>query len=350
MQKLESIQALRAIAAATVAFAHCFTTLRTQLGDDFDAIIQIVGIGGAGVHVFFVVSGFIMVYCNAHHFGERAFMPVFLRRRLVRIYAPYWIVIAVNLPILYALGLLSHRSGTDLLEAVLLLPSNASTLLYVGWTLSYELYFYAIFCLMLMLPGWLTLYAMTAVFCALIGIGVLWPGPKGPFLLVATNSLLIEFVAGAWIAWAFLKGPRVPVGLAWAALAAGIAGFGVTLFIDRSQLPTVVTAGLPSALVVAGLVYLEAHGRALRFFSRLQRLGDASYSLYLLHAVLLPPLAVLTVEGMRFGLGTALLWTAVVFPLCLWLSILFSERVEHPAIRAVNQHLRRTPKAARTRS
>src|SRR3954452_6003020 len=88
--KIESLQALRAIAALSIAILH---VLNEAIAFDpsgaaarwHDALPW-----GAGVDLFFVISGFVMVYSSGDLFGQRDGASRFMLRRLIRIVPLYW--------------------------------------------------------------------------------------------------------------------------------------------------------------------------------------------------------------------------------------------------------------------
>jgi peptidoglycan/LPS O-acetylase OafA/YrhL len=73
VQKLRSVQALRAIAACAVVVLHAVPDARAPVGG--------AGYGAAGVDLFFVISGFIMANVSKGRTGSE-----FVRDRLWRIY------------------------------------------------------------------------------------------------------------------------------------------------------------------------------------------------------------------------------------------------------------------------
>src|SRR5215204_7303162 len=87
MKTLASIQVLRAIAACVVALAHIHGDLKYHMGV---SLMPVFSVGGVGVDIFFVISGFIMVYVSAPTFGEASASRVFLLRRICRIVPLYW--------------------------------------------------------------------------------------------------------------------------------------------------------------------------------------------------------------------------------------------------------------------
>jgi exopolysaccharide production protein ExoZ len=108
--------------------------------------------GGGGVDIFFVISGFIMVYTTqSHHVGPFSFFV----NRVVRIVPIYWLLtlavftLAVIAP--HLLGA-TRAAPSELLKSLLFIPfakSNGAVqpILFLGWTLNYEMFFYMLFAL-----------------------------------------------------------------------------------------------------------------------------------------------------------------------------------------------------------
>jgi exopolysaccharide production protein ExoZ len=161
--------------------------------------------------------------------------------------------------------------------------ANQAPVLSVGWTLSYEMYFYLLVALGLFLSRKQFLIALGCFFAA----STLLPWPvSGPIAATITNSLLLEFYAGFLIGTAYKSGMKLPTWVSCAFLACGAALFYAWIA------GTITTAralswGLPSVLLVAGSVFLE-RSASVNFPRWLMALGDSSYSLYLSHFLLLP--------------------------------------------------------------
>ncbi|MBA4334995.1 MAG: hypothetical protein C0420_08825, partial [Methylobacterium sp.] len=85
------IQVLRALAAFMVAVHHVqpdAAVLARLAGQPFAGSDLLPWM--AGVDIFFVVSGFIMVHASASLFDRPGAPALFLKRRLVRIVPLYW--------------------------------------------------------------------------------------------------------------------------------------------------------------------------------------------------------------------------------------------------------------------
>src|SRR5688572_1031667 len=157
--KLYSVQALRAIAALMVLLYHLVNTgafgWKSADGNLIQPAALISAIGFAGVDLFFVISGLVMTVTCYDRFGRRGQWAPFLARRLIRIYPLYWLVSLGVLAICWLWPELAARdkfSRPTLLKSFLLWPQVEYPIVAVGWTLTYELFFYLVFAGLLLLP------------------------------------------------------------------------------------------------------------------------------------------------------------------------------------------------------
>jgi exopolysaccharide production protein ExoZ len=281
------VHLLRAAAALAVMIAHAHqSALLIGVGD----YVPDFPMGAAGVDLFFVISGFVMVVASAELFGQRGAPPYFFLRRLARIVPLYWLTTGIFVFILFA-G--RHHSSSWLSMSEVLtslffipysLPNGAVVPVYgLGWTLNYEMMFYVIFSAVLFLRP--------RVAISILSLSMLWLAyivPRYGFgvpISFWANPLIVEFVFGMVIGLARLEGYRMPnwlaVGLFIAALcwfAASAAIFGGLAF-NREF-----CWGLPAAAMIAGggLSKTDFPSRN-RLAQLLVLLGDASYALYLVH-------------------------------------------------------------------
>ena len=252
------IQYLRGLAATGVVIFHAYADPLAPTGFSFE-------LGAHGVDVFFVISGFIM-YSAAR---DERFVQ-FISRRLIRVFPLYWIATIVAVAIYLAFGG-NRPSGTETVLSLALIPhyseahrSEIWPILVPGWTLSYELFFYALFAVGIATRRVVAVPILAIV--ALVTLGALVRPVLAP-LVVATNPLLIEFALGLLIAVVMHRLPALLPIVALASLAAALAG----AFAGSSQ--TTVFAG--SAAIVAGALWLERR-RPGQPIVGLRMLGDAS--------------------------------------------------------------------------
>ncbi|MEM9198626.1 MAG: acyltransferase [Pseudomonadota bacterium] len=279
--RLGGLQALRGAAAAMVVLFHLEVfVLPHFLGL---SLWDGLGMGYAGVEIFFVLSGFIMAHVHGRDLGMPGAPGRFLWRRAVRILPVYWLVLLVVLSGRAALG--GPLPGWQtLLGSALLLPVD-EPVLRIAWTLSFEALFYLVFALVIWRPrfgrGLVTAWLL-AVLASLV-----LPPPAQPLAPVAglLSPYLLLFalgvVAGRW--W-----HRVPQGAAGSLVVLGVLGLlGIGLgealaSLDLPKSLRTLLYGCSAAAIIAGLAAIGRSAR-LRTPRLLIHLGDASYALYLLH-------------------------------------------------------------------
>ena len=265
MQRFRSIQALRAVAACAVVVLHAYPEPHTALGN--------AQYGAFGVDLFFVISGFIMAQvAQGRSAGQ------FLRDRLWRIYPLWWVAL---LPWLFIL----QRGPVFVASSLTLWPIYQGgyyvPLLKVGWTLSFELLFYA--------GMTLALRSRPAVPLALYGLMLIGSLTIGsPLLHFVGSPMVLEFLMGLIIA----RLPRravlawlIPAGIAALALTSPALGDVEATLTGHSALQRAIAWGIPAALIVWGTLSIEPLFKR-RLFNVPVALGDASYSIYLFHPLI----------------------------------------------------------------
>ncbi len=250
--------------------------------------------GTSGVDLFFVISGFIMVVTTN---GGDVSPFDFWRKRIVRVVPLYWLLtllmvaVAMMMPSLFKT---LQVAPTTLLQSLFFVPHFSRSfpgqvwpLLVPGWTLNFEMFFYAVFGASLFLPGRARLPTLTVSLVALAAIGAIF----GPFTTAPaqtyTHPMLIEFVTGAWIATLWLRGRlRLPV---TASIAMVVLGAALLVLRDEPPLGSI-TQIVGAALAVAGALNPRFGAWHFKVW---QALGDSSYSLYLTHLFTLGALRLL---------------------------------------------------------
>ncbi len=95
-QTLDSIQALRGIAASLVVLYHTAVVERAYGHSSFQPLSPFHFFGAEGVDLFFVISGFIIVWTSFDSFEKPSAIPKYLARRVARIFPLYWIFFAFS--------------------------------------------------------------------------------------------------------------------------------------------------------------------------------------------------------------------------------------------------------------
>jgi exopolysaccharide production protein ExoZ len=274
--------------------------------------------GTRGVDIFFVISGFVMIYSSQRLFGSPSGWKIFAERRIMRIVPLYWLITTLKVfVLLLTAGFALHAtlSPTTVVCSYLFLPSRnldgkLAPLVAVGWTLNFEMLFYFLFALALFLRA--NVFKFVGIALALIAIGAYFRDPSWPPIAFYLNSIVLEFYLGMLVAKACLEGIYLPRKFSCLLLACGLT---LLLFPATDwNLPKFLITGLPASLIVwsaASLGKLEE--RIPRF---VLYLGDASYAIYLIHPFVCPfPPAVLSRLHMDHP------WPSVVLSVALGLGV-----------------------------
>jgi peptidoglycan/LPS O-acetylase OafA/YrhL len=302
MAKLLTLQVARGVAVNLVVFFHLFSaeTLYTAGG----VLPSFTVYGFAGVDLFFVLSGFIMVAVAGRGVGPLQF----LWRRAVRIYPTYWLGSLVVLVILLVAPAMHHsgvRMPSSLWRSFLLVPDRTSPLLGVGWTLVHEIYFYLVFAVFLALRTPI-LVGLIAWGLVIVGLTAFAPNEVAgsPVLQVATNPLTAEFMMGA-VVGVLWRNYYTPAALFVGGAGLAVLGLSITYAAPALSLVSisyparsiivnpdlgawpVVLFGIPSALIVYALAAVEHRTRSPRPPALLVALGDWSYATYLIHVLVI---------------------------------------------------------------
>jgi exopolysaccharide production protein ExoZ len=294
--QLDSIQVLRGVAAVAVVIYHAVISLTLHLPSDIvlppaklSSILPFVNIGAAGVDVFFVLSGFLMVYIAGPYVSGKRSVGHFVAQRLVRIWPPYAaITLAVCIMLLRHEGTGSFDLQPRRLLSFLLIPSfnsrgDVSPILGVGWTLYYEAMFYAVFAFVLSFSTSHLLLGLVSGLGSIFLVGWLLPS-NWALHQVLTDPVMFEFLLGGVVAlWFSRKKIPFPHPMLWI-------GVGLLMFAifggptQRGLMSRLFEQGIAAATIFCGVLLLQGRVRWPRWFLLV---GDASYSIYLIHLPLI---------------------------------------------------------------
>ena len=347
--RLETLQGLRFMAALLVVWDHSILALIRRgapLNDIYDFA---AACGGLGVAIFFGISGFVMVMTTYSDFGTPGASRAFILRRLLRIIPLYWAATVV------ALIVLNDHQTFDLIlfvKSLLFIPSlnrlgSMAPTLGVGWTLNYEMFFYALFAIFLMFSRKLGLALIIAMLVVLVFSGFLLdsvierPFGSGHFLLYYLNPIMLYFIIGISVALLYFNFRDITGTISFTSavivqsLCVGVA-MGFLRFWPGEAGQHLVF--FPAVLITLLIAAVAAPPRAGEFGHELLSLGgDSSYSLYLVHGFVLGPLSIIWVR--LFGLNPWLPFLPVSLVICSIGGVLCYSRIEKPVLRALRRRL-----------
>lgn len=297
--RLDSLTSLRFFAAFGVVVYHCALYM-PDIPWPFHALVQY---GHAGVTFFFVLSGFVLTWSRRTGDTKRNFYI----RRFARVWPSHFVTTLLAIPVMMLAG---EPALWAAFPAVLLLlhawiPPGSWHYAFNGpsWSLSAEAFFYALFPLLVGMAGWRTskLRRIAILTCAALLAGgivtaLVLPSYTWGFILGVNPAYRVgEFILGIVIALAVERGrmPRIPMTYATTILAASYVGLAIAAWaMNWGELP----AFVPALVLLAGFVLLiisaaqrDIEGRTGGLLSSpiMLRLGEASFALYLVHALVI---------------------------------------------------------------
>ncbi len=324
-----NIQVLRGVAATLVVWHHLQAMVNSTFGTSFAS-----SIGTIGVDIFFVISGFIMFY-RGYSTPDR--IPFFLISRFFRIVPLYWLG-TFALVALFLLGFnpngVHHLTPTTVLESVFFIPTalpdgRHELVLSLGWTLMYELFFYALFAISFFARSRVLSFVLIAVaLCSTSLIGTLVDG-LSYLQMYYLAPITIEFLYGAILGLIFdkisIKSKRVLLSGAAASFLAAVSmlfAFYELGLVDVGKFGArFLTFGIPAFLIVLAALLLEK-ANVRKDSGALIRWGDISYSLYLFHPLTLQAAikgADQVVPQNTFGIGLAIIFAMGITLAASWI-------------------------------
>ncbi|GAA4332073.1 acyltransferase [Mucilaginibacter gynuensis] len=294
-RKLEGIQILRGIAAAMVVFCHVVNAVYNyDHGQSLLAKKQFILWGTSGVDIFFVISGFIIYITTVNKNRQADSAPAFMLKRALRIYPLYWLFTTVY--VLLILSGLAFRSNpiTPLytISSYLLIPADKPghhgfihPIVSQGWTLAYELYFYLIFSLGILLKQkkHFILYLCISL-SVLAGLALSFKSVYLPVTGLISSPLIMEFVLGVLLARLFLHLQKSQLLFKSNYLCALLIAIALlALYFEPVNVSRVAyRAPLAGLMLLTAAMLCPVRSAVNRY---LIYLGDASYSVYLTHGL-----------------------------------------------------------------
>ena len=336
--KIDSLQAIRAFAAIFVMLFHGTEILHERLGYLF--LNNIFNAGFSGVDIFFVLSGFIILHTSS--VGKNNIVN-FIKKRFIRIYPVYWLI-TVLLIVLFFISPTadqSYKGEFDVIVGSFLLIPQKQYVVGVAWTLAYEVIFYLVFAATFFRNPKFLLYAF-ASWVVIILIFYFFNIKTGFFAIDSlTRPVILNFALGCMVAFLYKQYPnfRNSGWIFWGAMLLFLLTWSIFYQIKASNstaftgdMARVYLFGIPASFMIFGALYLTvAIPRILVF------LGDASYSIYLLHGTVLSLLIKIIFKLKLSTMFSSFEGAITLFILTLVISCLFYSIVERKILKLFNK-------------
>jgi peptidoglycan/LPS O-acetylase OafA/YrhL len=266
------VEAMRGVAALSVVCGHAVSMRPDVVGPGLaEGALTILA---SGVDIYFVISGFIIATTAA---AQRDPLN-FAFRRAVRIYPVYWLVLLAAF-VSSSWIALSPEERPALDFGLIFAWTYPNWYLVPAWSIAFEMHFYAAVAAMLAIaPN--RLFELLFAGLGLVVVAIVLRLQLG----IYSHPLVLEFGAGVGIAYLQRNGGlrfsrRIP------AVSACLFALGwYWIFVHGSadpQFARVGTYGLAAGLLIYAVVSAEIEGQS--FSPILQWLGQISYSLYIVH-------------------------------------------------------------------
>lgn len=290
---INSIQFLRGIAALAVVVHHTGGYVKryfepTVLWGDYFSI------GFGGVDLFFVISGFIIHFTSEKYVDKPSKLGEYLKKRFVRVFPIHWFILTLLFVSGWLITSVFHRNIFSIgyphtlsayLQTYTLFPLHFA-INPVTWTLSYEVFFYLIFALLIIskrlwfIPLSILLVSGYTIYQNYLQDGGVAEMTYFKFIFSGYN---FEFMFG-FLIYQFYDQLKFTTIVSVILLFVGLGifmgfGYGVSDFDNYKRL---LIFGFPSALIVVAMLNLERN-QTISIPKFWILLGDASYSLYLIH-------------------------------------------------------------------
>ncbi|WP_353100010.1 acyltransferase family protein [Stenotrophomonas lactitubi] len=262
---LQSLQALRGVGAVAVVVYHALS-MHPFL--NFRA-------GAAGVDLFFVISGIVMCLSLRPETTPLDFM----KRRVIRVVPMYWIATTLAAAYFYIRYPDIPPSTMHIARSYLFAPPPEGfgmPVLYPGWTLNFEMFFYVALSLMLVAKRMVIPLAV-CLLAALSSVGSVIPLLAKAYYF---NPIILEFAAGMVVGLAIKAGyrPRKVEGCIYL-----VTALVLIVVHNHYRSEGVLPWALPSILLIVGALAFETSKLVTHRLTQL--IGEASYSIYLFHAL-----------------------------------------------------------------
>lgn len=330
-KKMEWIQALRGIAALMVLFFHMRP--HWELSPYLSPVSKISSWGFVGVDIFFVLSGFV-IYLSAHKSVAEKGLYIFLLKRFSRVFLGYWpALILLALTTLFIFSQELPNVEKILFSVFLLYPNMSDNWLSPAWSLTMELYFYSWIAVIALFPRQFHFKVILFTILLLLGWGLGWLFFDRPLvfngeqpLRFVLTGLGIEFLMGAMIANFYIRKNyfthknSLTFFFSIALIISGLVLGMSSPYFDRVEILRALSFGLAGVgFLIISILLENSHYSPPKW---LINTGNASFSLYLIHII------ILDISGLlRFTLNITSVEILLIYLLLLPLVIIFLSNI-----------------------
>jgi exopolysaccharide production protein ExoZ len=307
MAQLKSLQITRFIAATSVAYLHI------KCNPFF---------GGFGVDIFFVLSGFVM--CLVISNGETT--KQFLINRLSRIAPLYWLLTVMAFMLAAIAPTLFNSTTANpifLFKSLFFIPyikenGTVSPMIPVGWTLNYEIFFYTLIFIALLLwrKYWEVIVSVTLVSIYIVSMQ---QDSKFAYSIFFGYPIYLEFILGIFLYKVYAKKQNIFKQISpYIAMTLVCISYLAMVLVDLLEITSYryLFLGIPASIFVFGALGLEKSIPSIspRLIAILVAMGNASYATYLSHLYV--------VEGIRKVFAPRAPWFDIYSPVGVCLTLI----------------------------
>jgi exopolysaccharide production protein ExoZ len=347
---INSIQFLRGFAALAVVIHHTGGYVKRYyephflFGDKFS-------IGFAGVDLFFVISGFIIHFTSKNYLNNPSKLKEYLQKRFNRVYPIYWIITTILFASSWLIVQILNKNIFSIgypdtflayIQTYTLFPLHFA-INPVTWTLSYEIFFYLCFALLIISKR---LWIIPALILAISFYNIFINIPeivevKLSYFNFIFSGYNFEFMLG-FLIYQFYKKIKLSnlISVILLIIAFSIIvllGYGIG---DYDSYKRVLTFGFSSGLILLALLNLEQN-QAISFPTFTITLGNSSYALYLIHfPMMLLMNKIPQILGYKFNASQEVWYSYFIIISIIFTSIFVHKWIEMPVAKKLSSYLK----------
>ena len=348
---INSIQFLRGFAALAVVIHHTGGYVKRYYEPTL-LFKDSFSIGFAGVDLFFVISGFIIHFTSKNYLNNPSKLKEYLQKRFIRVYPIYWIITTILFVSSWLIVQILHKNIFSIgypetiityVQTYTLFPLHFA-INPVTWTLSYEIFFYLCFALMIISKR---LWIIPALILAVSFYNIFINIPEIIEVQLSYFNFIFsgynfEFMLG-YLIYQFYEKIKLSNIISVILLIISISiivFFGYEIG-DYDSYKRVLTFGLPSGIILLSLLNLEKN-EAISFPKFSLTLGDASYALYLIHFPMMLLMNKLPqILGYNLTANQEVLYSYFIIISIIFTSIYVHKWIEMPVAKKLNGFLKK---------